>query len=152
MTKSSKKKVGLNDINSEEAIGAISVLADIDNSNDESRKELLEEATKLPILPLRNTFLFPSSVLSVSVGRESSLKLIHHVAKEKGYMGVFCQIHPDKEAPTFKELYKLGSLAKIIRVFEMPDQSTTVVLQGLQRIELTSLQHTESYMIGDVMP
>ena len=158
MAKSSKKKTVLGDISeelreSEDAIGAISVLADIDNSSERNRNEKLKEGTTLPILPLRNTFLFPSSILSVSVGRESSLNLIKHVAKNKGYMGVFCQTQPDKEAPTLKELYSFGSLAKIIRVFEMPDQSTTVVLQGIQRIKLTRIDNTvESYIVGDVIP
>lgn len=154
MAKSTKKHKELNEINSgrDEAIETISMLAEIDSDGENNKFEGLEGDAVLPILPLRNTFLFPVSILSVSVGRESSLNLIHNVAKDKGYIGVFCQKRPDKEEPTLEELYEFGTLAKIIRIFEMPDDSTTVVLQGLQRIKIKDLSVKLPYIMGTVTP
>lgn len=105
---------------------------------------------KIPVLPLRNMVLFPTTILPVSVGRESSLKLIKEIEKEKGIMAVVCQKDPATEEPGLKDLYQIGTTAKIIRVFDMPDHSTTVILQGLQKVKLNSIVSTSPYLIGEV--
>ncbi len=104
----------------------------------------------LPILPLRNMVLFPTTVLPVSVGRESSLALIKEVAKNKGYMAVVCQKSPSTNDPGIDDLYETGTVAKILKVFEMPDKSTTAIIQGYQRIKLKSIVQTEPYLRGEV--
>lgn len=104
----------------------------------------------LPILPLRNMVLFPTTVLPVSVGRESSLALIKEVAKNKGYMAVVCQKSPSTNYPDIDDLYETGTVAKILKVFEMPDKSTTAIIQGYQRIKLKSIVQTEPYLRGEV--
>ena len=127
----------------------ISMIADFDESDGQStRYTAIEE--ELPILPLRNMLLFPGTVLPVSVGRESSLRLIKAMEKKKGCMGVFCQIDPSTEKPVMHELHSVGTVAKIIRVFDMPDKTTTVILQGYQRIILKGIKRLNPYHIGNV--
>lgn len=126
-----------------------SLIADFQEGSSEILhiEELGEE---LPILPLRNMLLFPTTVLPVSVGRESSLRLIKELEKTKGYMGVFCQRDQSVNDPGMEDLYPTGTVAKIVRVFEMPDKSTTVILHGFQRITLNSLTQTEPFLKGNI--
>lgn len=119
-----------------------------ENSEQDLRYTTINE--ELPILPLRNMVLFPGTVLPVAVGRESSLRLIRELEKKKGCMGVFCQKDPSIEKPLFNELHPIGTVAKIIRVFDLPDKTTTVILQGFQRIRLTDIKRITPYHIGTV--
>ena len=119
-----------------------------ENSEQDLRYTTINE--ELPILPLRNMVLFPGTVLPVAVGRESSLRLIRDLEKEKGCMGVFCQKDPSIEKPLFNELHAMGTVAKIIRIFDLPDKTTTVILQGFQRIRLTDIKRITPYHIGTV--
>ena len=127
-------------------------LALITEYNEEP--EALSPRTKfgeeLPILPLRNMLLFPTTVLPVSIGRAASLRLIRNLEKSKGCMGVFCQKDHRTEHPDMNDLYNVGTVAKILRIFEMPDNSTTVVLQGFQKIKLTEITARTPYLIGKV--
>lgn len=119
-----------------------------ENSEQDLRYTSINE--ELPILPLRNMVLFPGTVLPVAVGRESSLRLIRELEKKKGCMGVFCQKDPSIEKPLFNELHAMGTVAKIIRIFDLPDKTTTVILQGFQRIRLTDIKRITPYHIGTV--
>ena len=119
-----------------------------ENSEQDLRYTTINE--ELPILPLRNMVLFPGTVLPVAVGRESSLRLIRELEKKKGCMGVFCQKDPSIEKPLFNELHAIGTVAKIIRIFDLPDKTTTVILQGFQRIRLTDIKRITPYHIGTV--
>ncbi len=143
-----RKKDIYNKIDDEENTDSFSVFAEMDGNGNTSDKHPNGSDFILPILPLRNMFLFPSTILTVSVGRESSLKLVRTVSKNKTLMGVFCQKDPEVECPTKDDLYEVGALAKVLRIFEMPDQSTTVILQGIQRIELKYIAETEPYLSG----
>ena len=107
---------------------------------------------ELPILPLRNMVLFPTTVLPISVGRESSLQLIKELEKSGGFMAVMCQKEATVETPAQEDLYPFGTVAKIVKVFEMPDNSTTVILQGYQKIQLLEITRTFPYHLGRVMP
>lgn len=137
-------------IDEDEKSGSFSVFAEMDENSNAKDKMPDGESCILPILPLRNMFLFPSTILTVSVGRESSLNLVHNVSKAKSVMGVFCQKDPEVEQPEKNDLYEVGALAKVLRIFEMPDQSTTVILQGIQRIELLNIIGTEPHLIGEI--
>ena len=119
-----------------------------ENSEQDLRYTTINE--ELPILPLRNMVLFPGTVLPVAVGRESSLRLIRELEKKKGCMGVFCQKDPSIEKPLFNELHTMGTVAKIIRIFDLPDKTTTVILQGFQRIRLTDIKRITPYHTGTV--
>ena len=129
--------------------GNFSLIADF---NEGGFKYEEDEFTgmEMPVLPLRNMVLFPTTVLPVSVGRESSLKLIRKLEKSKGVMAVVCQRDPSTDDPGLEDLYPVGTTARIIRVFDLPDHSTTVILQGLQRIELKDIARTSPYLIGEV--
>ena len=111
-----------------------------------------EIPSELPILPLRNMVLFPTTVLPISVGRESSLQLVRELEKSGGYMGVMCQKDPETNIPSLDDLYPFGTVAKILKVFEMPDSSTTVILQGYQKIELVELTRIVPYHMGRIVP
>ena len=104
----------------------------------------------LPVLPLRNMVLFPGVVLPISVGRKSSLKLVNEAYKNNSYIAVLCQKVAETENPEFEDLHTTGTIAKIVRVLEMPDQSTTVILQGMRRFELENITETHPYLSGKV--
>ena len=80
---------------------------------------------ELPILPLRNLVLFPGVVTTVTIGRESSMALIRHITNQtddEGYFAVATQVDAEVESPQFDDLYPVGTLAKLLRVIELPDQ------------------------------
>ena len=136
------------DTNEPEETGhSISLIADFDG-NEETLFDNPIDAV-LPILPLRNMVLFPGIVLPVSVGRKSSLRLIKDAFKQEHAIGVFCQRSPETEDPILKDLYETGTAARVVRIFEMPDQTTTVILQGMQRLKLTSITSTRPYLMGE---
>ena len=136
------------DTNEPEETGhSISLIADFDG-NEETLFDNPIDAV-LPILPLRNMVLFPGIVLPVSVGRKSSLRLIKDAFKQERAIGVFCQRSPETEDPILKDLYETGTAARVVRIFEMPDQTTTVILQGMQRLKLTSITSTRPYLMGE---
>ena len=122
------------------------MIADFDGNENGLFDSQLDEV--VPVLPLRNMVLFPTVVMPVTVGRKSSLKLIQNASADSKQIAVFCQKDPDTENPGFNDLYSVGVLAKVIRVFDMPDQTTTVVLQGMQRIKLRSIIDDQPYLIG----
>ncbi len=125
-----------------------SLVADFDG--DESSVFDVEMETTLPILPLRNMVLFPGVVMPVAVGRKSSLRLVRAAEKGNTHIGVVCQLSPDTEKPGFEDLYHTGTLARVIRVLELPDQSITIILQGLSRFELSGITAEKPYLTGEV--
>lgn len=105
---------------------------------------------ELPILTLRNMILYPTSVLPVTVGRESTMKLLKDAYKNNTLVGVFCQKDPETEAPMYCDLYHVGALAKVERIIKMPDKTTAAILQGLQRVELEFITQSKPYLRGAV--
>ncbi len=99
----------------------------------------------LPILPLRNTVLFPGVVIPITVGRDKSIKLIKDAYKDKKLIGVVAQIDADVEEPEIEDLNRIGTVANIIKILQMPDGNTTVIIQGKKRFELQNLVQTEPY-------
>lgn len=126
---------------------SISLIADFDGNEETLFDNALDP--ELPILPLRNMVLFPGIVLPVSVGRKSSLRLIKDAFKQERAIGVFCQRSSETEEPTQKDLYEVGTAARVVRIFEMPDQTTTVILQGMQRLQLTAIVSARPYLVGE---
>jgi ATP-dependent Lon protease len=106
----------------------------------------------LPILPLRNTVLFPGVVIPITVGRDKSIKLIKEHYKGQRIVGVVAQKDPEVEDPGFDDLHKIGTVAYIIKILQMPDGSTTVIMQGKKRFELGELLQTEPYFKATVKP
>jgi len=104
----------------------------------------------LPILPLRNTVLFPGVVIPITVGRDKSIRLIKEAYKAKQNIGVVSQIDANVEDPSFDDLYKVGTVAYILKTLHMPDGSTTVVIQGKKRFTLLDIVSTEPYFTARV--
>lgn len=104
----------------------------------------------LPILALRNAVLFPGVVIPISVGREKSLKLVREQYAKDKIIGAVSQIDAKVEDPTFDDLYKVGTVGQIIKILEMPDGSTTVILQGVKRFVLNQLLETSPFFVGDI--
>ncbi len=104
----------------------------------------------LPILPLRNTVLFPGVILPITVGREQSMKLIRDIYKKTKVLGTVAQKEPENDAPHFNDLYSTGTVAQIIRILEMPDGTTSVIIQGKRRIQLVEMLSEEPYIIARV--
>ena len=86
----------------------------------------------LPILALRNTVLFPGVVLPITVGRDKSVKLVKSLTKKTKFLGAVSQMDAKIEDPETKDLFNMGTIARVLKVLEMPDGSTSVILQGLQ--------------------
>ena len=99
----------------------------------------------LPILPLRNTVLFPGVILPITVGREKSLELIRKAYQDDKMIGAATQIDPEIEDPTFDDIYKVGTVAKIIKILEMPDGSTSVIIQGKRRFSIREIVGVDPY-------
>ena len=93
----------------------------------------------LPLLPLRNMILFPKVVMPITVGRKKSLRLVREVYQKEGELFVGTQINAKVENPTLQDIYPMGTVARIVRILEMPDGTTTVILQGKKRATATEL-------------
>lgn len=118
---------------------------------DEDFTEGIEKVgDTIPILPLRNMVLFPGVALPVIIGRPKSMRLIKEAIHKKSLIGVVCQKEMDTEDPVLEDLYTTGVIADIVRVLEMPDGSTTVILQGKKRFELNKLTETDPYLSGKI--
>ena len=118
---------------------------------DEDFTEGIEKVgDTIPILPLRNMVLFPGVALPVIIGRPKSMRLIKEAVHKKSLVGVVCQKEMGTEDPILEDLYTTGVIADIVRVLEMPDGSTTVILQGKKRFELNELTETDPYLSGKI--
>jgi ATP-dependent Lon protease len=93
----------------------------------------------LPILPLRNTVLFPGVVIPITAGRDASIQLIKDANKGDKVIGVVAQRNEDEEEPTLKDIHTTGVVAQILRVLKMPDGNTTVIIQGKKRFEIDTI-------------
>ena len=117
-------------------------LIDVDENSEliplmtpEDEREINEEIlpTSLPILPLRNTVLFPGVVIPITASRDKSIKLINDANKGDKLIGVVSQLDKNTEDPSINDVYKTGTVAKILKVLKMPDGNTTVIIQGKKR-------------------
>ena len=100
----------------------------------------------LPILPLRNTVLFPGVVIPITAGRDASIQLIKDANKGDKVIGVVAQRNEDEEEPTLKDIHTTGVVAQILRVLKMPDGNTTVIIQGKKRFEIDTIIQDKPYL------
>ncbi|CAK7073079.1 MAG: Lon protease [Parabacteroides sp.] len=120
---------------------------DVDEDFTEGVDKVGEE---LPILPLRNMVLFPGVAMPVMVGRSKSMRLIKEASHKKKLIGVVCQRDMETDDPDFKDLYPVGVVAEIVRLLEMPNGTTTAILQGKKRFELKELTSVEPFLVGKI--
>lgn len=145
-----KKLFSQSTLDVDDTVGVVMpILTDCDADED-----FLEGIDKvgdvLPVLPLRNMVLFPGVAMPVIVGRPKSMRLIKEAIDNKALIGVVCQREVETEEPGFDDLYATGTVADIIRVLEMPDGTTTVILQGKKRFILNELTETDPYLKGSI--
>ena len=125
-----------------------SLIADFDGDISSLFDKEIEEI--LPVLPLRNMMLFPGVVAPVSVGRESSRKLVQQAVKSGSLIAVTTQLDSTVETPTAEDLYPIGVVAKVMRVIELPDGVLTVILQSYSRFRLGEVTRMKPYMRAHV--
>ena len=117
---------------------------------DEDRMNLEEVPDKLPILPLRNNVLFPGVVIPITLGRDKSIKLIQDAYKGNKIIGVVSQIDSNIEEPQYADLFKIGTVAQIIRMLKMPDGSSTIIIQGKKRLKLVEELSNDPYLVAKI--
>lgn len=117
---------------------------------DEEAMNQEEVPEELAILPLRNMVLFPGVVVPVTAGRDKSIKLINDANAENKVIGIVAQHNQEHEDPSFKELHKVGTVARILKVLKMPDGNTTVIIQGKKRFKMLEEVSSEPYLRAKV--
>ena len=125
----------------EETTSIIPIMSSEDNEPVECK-----DGDSLPLLPLRNMVLFPQVVMPVAIGRKKSLRLIREVYQREGELMVGTQINPNTEDPKLADLYQTGTVARIMRILEMPDGTTSVILHGKQRAKIVNTTATSPYL------
>ena len=116
------------------------------SSESDYQLEEGEHPEEIALLPLRNTVIFPGVVAPITAGRDKSIKLINDAQNGTKLIGVIAQKEGKTETPGFEDLHTVGTLAKIIRMFKMPDGNTTVIIQGLNRFTIKEQIQTEPYL------
>lgn len=131
---------------SDEEVEFLPILPEED-SNDGKKIDI---PNVLPILPLRNTILFPGVVLPITVGRDKSITAVKEAYKTNKLIGVVGQTDANIEEPNFVDLFKVGTVAQILRMIKMPDGSTTAIIQGRNRFVTKTLIQDDPYIKADV--
>jgi ATP-dependent Lon protease len=125
----------------------IPLISDDEDDVDMKKSEMPKE---LPILPLRNTVLFPGVILPITVGRKKSIKLVNDIYKADRIIGTVAQKDAKVNEPEEQDIYNTGTVAHILKVLEMPDGSTSVIIQGRQRFNINQMLQHEPYHKADV--
>jgi ATP-dependent Lon protease len=116
------------------------------SEEDEDVLSKTEIPSELPLLPLRNTVLFPGVIIPITVGREKSIKLIRDAYKGSKIIGAVAQKDMEIDDPQLNDLYRIGTVAQILKILEMPDGATSVIIQGKKRFEILDLVAVEPYL------
>jgi ATP-dependent Lon protease len=124
----------------------IPIIAD----GDDGELEDVEVPDTIPILSLRNTVLFPGVVLPISIGRPRSIQLIKDAYRNDKIVGTVAQKDPETENPEFQDLHSIGTIGQIVKLLEMPDGSTTAIIQGRKKMMLDELVSNDPYFIAKV--
>jgi ATP-dependent Lon protease len=124
----------------------IPIIAD----GDDGELEDMKVPERIPILSLRNTVLFPGVVLPISIGRPKSIQLIKDAYRNDKIVGTVAQKDPETENPDFQDLHRVGTIGQIVKLLEMPDGSTTAIIQGRKKMELQELISDDPYFIATV--
>ena len=125
---------------------------------DDADLSAVEVPGMLPILPLRNTVLFPGVVMPITVGRQKSLLLVREAYSGNKLIGTFAQKEGQTEDPNPDDLFQVGTMAEILKILEMPDGSTSVIIQGKRRIRMVEVTEINPYLratvhvLNDILP
>jgi len=146
----SKSKVSLLDSLSFQEFQDDAEFIPLMSSEDEEEMNNEDLPEILPILPLRNTVLFPGVVVPITAGRDKSIELINQTNKEGKIIGVVSQKEEGEEDPGIEDINTIGTVAKILKVLKMPDGNTTVIIQGKKRFQVAEVITTEPYLTATV--
>jgi len=116
-----------------------------DEFEKDMNEDIIEESESYPVMPLRNTVLFPQQVIPIYIGREKSLKLINELPASSKHIVVVAQEDGSIEDPKPDEMYSFGTLAVVLKVFDMPDNSKSAIVQGIDRVKILSFKEKEPY-------
>src|ERR1700743_3494731 len=114
-----------------------------ENDNDDGQEVVIPK--ELPLLPLRNTVLFPGVVLPITVGRDKSIKAVTDAYKADKLIGVIAQKDSSVEEPTVSDLEEIGTVAKIAKLIKMPDGGPTIIIQGKKRFKIEEITAEDPY-------
>lgn len=117
---------------------------------DDSKDNFDDVPSEIPIVPMRNSVLFPGIVLPITVGREKSLRAVNQAEKSDKYIGVITQKDRDIEHPNIDDLYITGTLARIVKVIRLPDGNSTVIIQGQTRFRINKFIKTDPHFIANI--
>ena len=120
------------------------------NEQDQENGHETPIPLELPLLPLRNTVLFPGVVLPITVGRDKSIKAVNDAYKADKLIGVVAQKDSEVEDPTVSDLEDVGTVARIVKLIKMPDGGTTVIIQGKSRFKINSIINEEPYFKASI--
>jgi len=115
------------------------------SQEDEDKIDKEETPKTLPILPLRNTVLFPGVIIPITIGRDKAIKLIKDTYKDNRIIGVLAQKDPNIESPKKEDLNSIGTVAHILKMLRMPDGNITAIIQGRKRFEIEEFVQTDPY-------
>ena len=116
-----------------------------ESPDNEMDKDLLEDSETYPVMPLRNTVLFPQQVIPIYIGRDKSLKLINELPDKSKHIVVVAQEDGSIEDPKPEDMYSYGTLSIVLKVFDMPDNSKSAIVQGIDRVKILNFKEKEPY-------
>lgn len=158
MNNNDQYEIKINQLEGNQSMGDdIDFIPLINDENDPNFK-LTDIPEIISILPLRNTVLFPGVLIPITVGRQKSMKLIREAYEGNKIIGTLTQKDSNIEEPAFKDLYQIGTIAQILRILEMPDGGTSVIIQGRSRFEVDALISEKPFfktkirLLEDVQP
>ncbi len=123
------------------------------SDSEEKQTEIVVLSDAVPmmaVLPLRNTVIYPHMPNQLTAGRERSLKALEKAAADNAPIGIFTQLNADVEEPTLEDVFPVGTIAKIHRIWRLPDGSVRFIIQGLERGRLESLESSDPFLLGRV--
>jgi len=143
---SNSKFIKLDNLSFQQMFDGDSELIPLMTPEDEDAINKEDIPAELPILPLRNTVLFPGVVIPITAGRDKSIQLIKEANDGDKIIGVVAQKNPSVEDPSIKDIHTVGTVARILKMLKMPDGNTTVIIQGMKRFEIDAITQEEPYL------
>lgn len=139
------------DLNLEEIMGdGFSVMTEEINLKDFTETSENKVQKVFPILPVRNMVMFPKVVIPITAAREMSIKLLEEAQKAGQFIGIISQKNPEQENPNFKDLYQVGTLAKVVKIIKLPDGNTTAITKGFQRFKVKNFTEATPYFKAEI--
>ncbi len=130
--------------------GKISFITSIDNPIKGNIEQEISPENYIPVLPLRGVMLFPETMVPISIGRDSSFKLLKEAQKKDLVISVFTQVDDSTDEPNYEQLYHTGTIGKVQKIIKLPDGSRTALIQGYNRVRLIEMQWNGNYSVGRV--